>query len=205
MLEPRQLGVGSGMSQYGWRIGSAAAGALALVAGGAVRLGSRLSRLRRVRAAGDADGAGHGRARAAPRAAPSSAGCARRSQPIWRPFVEFFKRKGALLVLLFILLHKIGDTLANLTFRLLFDDLGFTQRRDRVLRRRRRLLGLSDRHLHRRHALCAARHEAIGADQPDPDGGLELQLRAAGRGGPQQHRAWRARSASRISPAASAA
>src|SRR5512132_2004816 len=30
-LEPRQLGVGSGMSQYGWRIGSAVAGALALV------------------------------------------------------------------------------------------------------------------------------------------------------------------------------
>src|SRR3989454_2201192 len=31
LLEPRQLGVGSGMSQYGWRIGAAAAGALALV------------------------------------------------------------------------------------------------------------------------------------------------------------------------------
>src|SRR6188472_1465602 len=31
VLEPRQLGVGSGMSQYGWRIGSAGAGALALV------------------------------------------------------------------------------------------------------------------------------------------------------------------------------
>ena len=31
-----------------------------------------------------------------------------------------------MLVLLFILLHKIGDTLANLTFRLLFDDLGFS-------------------------------------------------------------------------------
>jgi PAT family beta-lactamase induction signal transducer AmpG len=29
-------------------------------------------------------------------------------------------------VLLFILVHKIGDTLANLTFRLLFDDLGFS-------------------------------------------------------------------------------
>src|SRR3990172_7291989 len=27
LLEPRQLGVGSGMSQYGWRIGAAAAGA----------------------------------------------------------------------------------------------------------------------------------------------------------------------------------
>jgi PAT family beta-lactamase induction signal transducer AmpG len=45
---------------------------------------------------------------------------------VWKPFVEFFARKGALLVLLFILLHKIGDTLANLTFRLLFDDLKFT-------------------------------------------------------------------------------
>ena len=31
LLEPRQLGVGSGMSQYGWRIGSAGAGAIALV------------------------------------------------------------------------------------------------------------------------------------------------------------------------------
>src|SRR5688572_4952122 len=30
-LEPRQLGVGSGMSQYGWRIGSVAAASLALV------------------------------------------------------------------------------------------------------------------------------------------------------------------------------
>ena len=45
---------------------------------------------------------------------------------IYGPFVEFFQRPGAVLVLLFILVHKIGDTLANLTFRLLFDDLGFS-------------------------------------------------------------------------------
>src|SRR5688500_8297817 len=31
ILEPRQLGVGSGMHQYGWRIGAAGTGALALV------------------------------------------------------------------------------------------------------------------------------------------------------------------------------
>src|SRR6185436_1898782 len=31
LLEPRQLGVGSGMSQYGWRIGAASSGAVALV------------------------------------------------------------------------------------------------------------------------------------------------------------------------------
>ena len=42
------------------------------------------------------------------------------------PLAEFFRRRGALLVLLFILLHKIGDTLANLTFRLLFDDMGYS-------------------------------------------------------------------------------
>src|SRR3546814_13465101 len=29
------------------------------------------------------------------------------------PLGEFFRRKGAMLVLLFVLLHKIGDTLAN--------------------------------------------------------------------------------------------
>ena len=36
------------------------------------------------------------------------------------------RRSGALVVLLFVLIHKIGDTLANLTLRLLFQDLGFT-------------------------------------------------------------------------------
>jgi MFS transporter, PAT family, beta-lactamase induction signal transducer AmpG len=42
------------------------------------------------------------------------------------PLIEFLKRQGALVVLLFVLIHKIGDTLANLTLRLLFQDLGFS-------------------------------------------------------------------------------
>lgn len=42
------------------------------------------------------------------------------------PLVEFFSRHGAWIVLIFVLLHKLGDTLANLTFRLLFEDLGYT-------------------------------------------------------------------------------
>src|SRR4029079_16939929 len=42
------------------------------------------------------------------------------------PLAEFLKREGALIVLVFVLIHKIGDTLANLTLRLLFQDLGFT-------------------------------------------------------------------------------
>src|SRR3546814_16980588 len=51
-------------------------------------------------------------------------------QEVWTsiagPFAEFFQRHGAWLVLVFILVHKIGDTLANLTFRLLFNDLGYS-------------------------------------------------------------------------------
>src|SRR6185369_534207 len=42
------------------------------------------------------------------------------------PLLEFLARQGALVVLLFVLVHKIGDTLANLTLRLLFQELGFT-------------------------------------------------------------------------------
>jgi len=42
------------------------------------------------------------------------------------PLAEFLRRRGALVVLAFVLIHKVGDTLANLTLRLLFADLGFT-------------------------------------------------------------------------------
>jgi PAT family beta-lactamase induction signal transducer AmpG len=42
------------------------------------------------------------------------------------PLLEFIRRQGAVVVLLFVLIHKIGDTLANLTLRLLFQELGFT-------------------------------------------------------------------------------
>src|SRR5690606_18578136 len=42
------------------------------------------------------------------------------------PLAEFMRRPGALVVLMFVVIHKIGDTLANLTLRLLFEDLRFT-------------------------------------------------------------------------------
>jgi len=124
-LKPYQLGTGSGMSQYGWRIGSAGAGALALVI--AARSGWSAAYLA-----------------CAALALPAMITALVMGEPerhreptvrkgmgeVWAsivgPFAEFFKRHGAWLVLLFILVHKIGDTLANLTFRLLFDDLGFS-------------------------------------------------------------------------------
>ena len=125
ILEPRQLGIGSGMSQYGWRIGSVAAGSLALVL--AARIGWHGAYLACAVFALPAMLTGmivgeptrH-------REAVSRRGLGEVWQSIAGPLAEFFRRRGALLVLLFILLHKIGDTLANLTFRLLFDDMGYS-------------------------------------------------------------------------------
>lgn len=124
-LKPYQLGTGSGMSQYGWRIGAAGAAALALVI--AARYGWSAAYMA-----------------CAVFAIPAMLTALILGEPVRRqivaqkrgfaeiwasiagPFAEFFRRTGAWVVLLFILVHKIGDTLANLTFRLLFDDLGYS-------------------------------------------------------------------------------
>jgi len=125
ILQPRQLGVGSGMSQYGWRIGSAGAGAIALVV--AARHGWEAAYLTCAALALPAMLTALTMGEPERRRAPvERRGFGAAAAAVWRPFVEFFERKGAWLVLLFILLHKIGDTLANLTFRLLFDDLKFS-------------------------------------------------------------------------------
>ncbi len=125
LLEPRQLGVGSGMSQYGWRIGSVAAGALALVL--AARVGWEIAYLACAMFALPAMLTGLVMGEPARHRPPTEKkGLAETWAAIVGPFAEFFQRNGAWLVLLFILLHKIGDTLANLVLRLLLDDLGFS-------------------------------------------------------------------------------
>ena len=124
-LEPRQLGVGSGMSQYGWRIGSVTAAALALVV--AARGGWQLAYLVCALYAIPAMVVGLTLGEPARHRAPSSQkGLSAVFDSIAAPLLEFFRRRGALLVLLFVLLHKIGDTLATLTFRLLFNDQQYT-------------------------------------------------------------------------------
>lgn len=125
ILEPRQLGVGSGMSQYGWRIGSAGAGALALVV--AERAGWSSAYLACAIFALPAMITGLWlREPQRYRAPVERRGMGEAVRAVWGPFVQFFARPGAIVVLVFILVHKVGDTLANLTLRLLFDDLGFT-------------------------------------------------------------------------------
>ncbi len=124
-LKPHQLGVGSGMSQYGWRIGSAAAGALALVI--AARAGWSAAYLACAAFALPAMLTGLIVGEPARHVvATGERGLAAVWSSIIGPFSEFLRRHGAWLVLLFVLVHKIGDTLANLTLRLLFNDLGFS-------------------------------------------------------------------------------
>ncbi|MBK9494258.1 MAG: MFS transporter [Aquimonas sp.] len=124
-LRSDQLGIGSGMSQYGWRIGSVAAGSLALLV--AMHSSWTVSYLLcavfvlPALVAGFWLGEPTRRRPALP---------VRGMSALWSsisgPIREFFQRHGAWLVLLFVLLHKIGDTLANLTLRLLLNDLGFS-------------------------------------------------------------------------------
>jgi len=124
-LKPRQLGVGSGMNQYGWRIGSVAAGSLALVL--AARVGWEAAYLACAVFALPAMLTGLVMGEPERHREPvARRGIAAATRAAYGPFVEFFQRRGAFLVLLFILLHKVGDTLGQLTVRLLFDDMGYT-------------------------------------------------------------------------------
>jgi PAT family beta-lactamase induction signal transducer AmpG len=125
LLEPRQLGVGAGMSQYGWRIGSAGAASLALVvaARGGWAAADDACALLALPAMVVGLVMGEPARRRAPAPVP---GVLPAVIAYFSPLTEFLRRDGAVVVLLFVLIHKIGDTLANLTLRLLFDDLGYT-------------------------------------------------------------------------------
>ena len=124
-LEPRQLGVGSGMSQYGWRIGSVVAASLALFM--AARWGWQAAYIACALFTVPAMLVGLLLGEPARRREPTgSVGMDAIAESVIGPLVDFFTRNGAWLILAFVLLHKVGDTIANLTFRLLFDDLGYT-------------------------------------------------------------------------------
>lgn len=124
-LQPAQLGIGSGMSQYGWRIGSASAGALALFI--AVRYGWEAAYIACAAFALPAMLTALVFGEPARRAVVAGKrGLGEVWQSIEGPFRDFLTRPGAALVLTFVLVHKIGDTLANLTLRLLLNDMGYT-------------------------------------------------------------------------------
>jgi MFS transporter, PAT family, beta-lactamase induction signal transducer AmpG len=125
ILEPRQLGVGSGMSQYGWRIGSVSAGALALMVAARYGWAAAYTACALFALPAMLVGVVMGEP-ARRRPAPPPVGVVAAVVAYFSPLAEFLRRRGALVVLAFVLIHKIGDTLANLTLRLLFEDLRFT-------------------------------------------------------------------------------
>ena len=125
LLEPYQLGTGSGMSQYGWRIGAASTGALALILAG--RFGWSIAYISCAVFALPAILVGVFMGEPKRHVEPVAiTGLSHALINYFNPLIEFITRQGAWLVLSFVLIHKIGDTLANLTLRLLFDDLGFS-------------------------------------------------------------------------------
>ena len=125
LLAPRQLGVGSGMNQYGWRIGSAGAASLALVV--AARADWSIAYYTCALLALPAMIVGAVMGEPTRRRPPQPmTSVVQAVIAYFSPLTEFLKRQGATVVLLFVLIHKVGDTLANLTLRLLFDDLGYT-------------------------------------------------------------------------------
>jgi PAT family beta-lactamase induction signal transducer AmpG len=125
LLNPDQLGPGSGMSQYGWRIGSTAAGALALIvaAGYGWSAGYAVCALLALPAMLTGLIVGEPQRHRLPSARKGAA-------EIWAsiagPLTDFFRREYAWLILIFILVHKVGDTLSQLTVRLLFADQGYS-------------------------------------------------------------------------------
>lgn len=126
MLAPEQLGTGSGMSQYGWRIGSLVAASLALyvalrfnwtwayIACAPLAMSALITSL----IMGEPE---------RHREAPSKKGIADLVDAFVSPLKDFFSRQGAWVVLLFILIHKVGDTMANLMVRDLLVGLNFTK------------------------------------------------------------------------------
>ncbi len=126
LLEPEQLGTGSGMSQYGWRIGAAVAAALALTV--AARSNWTVGYLACAPLALSALIVslvmGEPRRR---REAPPRRGAMELINAFVAPLKDFFSRQGSVVVLLFVLVHKIGDTMANLMIRDLLVGAGFTR------------------------------------------------------------------------------
>lgn len=126
LLEPEQLGTGSGMSQYGWRIGSNLAAALALTV--AARSDWTMGYIACAPLAASAMlvslvmGEPRRRREPTPR---------RGAMDVFAAFVsplkDFFSRPGSVVVLAFVLVHKIGDTMANLMVRDLLVGAGFTK------------------------------------------------------------------------------
>jgi PAT family beta-lactamase induction signal transducer AmpG len=126
LLKPEQLGVGSGMSQYGWRLGAFFAASISLAVANVSSWTLGYMACIPLAFVGPLASlfAGEPERHHTP---PPTRGANEALAAIFGPLKDFFQRQGAWLVLLFVLIHKIGDTIANLMMRDLFVTLGFSK------------------------------------------------------------------------------
>jgi PAT family beta-lactamase induction signal transducer AmpG len=120
-LPDQELGLGSSMYVYGYRIGMWAAG------GGGLILADRMqfSQVYLVMAAGMLPGILTTLLAPEPPAAAGRPVSLR--EAAWQPLADFFRREGALWIMAFILLYKIGDTMAAAISTPFYLELGFSK------------------------------------------------------------------------------
>lgn len=121
VLSDLELGLGASMGVNGYRLGMLLAGAGALLI--ADNLGWRVAYFSMAAAMGLSTAF----TLMAPRVAQEAPPPRRLIDAVVLPFVEYFKRKGAIEMLLFILLFKIGDQMASDMLSPFYVDMQFTK------------------------------------------------------------------------------
>ena len=138
LLKANEQGVGAAVSQYGWRMGTLIAANIVLGVAAVYGWSAGYIATSSVVLFGLVAGFWIGEPSRPPASDPGAQDQTREQAPLARlwgslqltmvaPFADFFLRVGAWAVLLFILLHKIGDTLANLMLRNMLVALEFTK------------------------------------------------------------------------------
>ncbi|MBV1915226.1 MAG: AmpG family muropeptide MFS transporter [Pseudomonadales bacterium] len=119
-LPERELGLGSTIYVYGYRIG------MLLASGGGLILADQLSFPTVYLIMAGTMFIGIATTLLAPEPEMATGAPQNLSEAVIKPFVEFFKTEQALLMLLFILLYKLGDTLASAMTAPFYVDMGFS-------------------------------------------------------------------------------
>jgi MFS transporter, PAT family, beta-lactamase induction signal transducer AmpG len=127
LLKADEQGVGAAMSQYGWRSGALLTSNIVLTIAAASSWKFGYMAASSVVLFGLIAGLWIGEPPAREKAAAAVAHEPWFQRTIIDPLSDFFTRPGAWIVLLFILFHKIGDTLGQLMVRNMLVELGFTK------------------------------------------------------------------------------
>ncbi len=126
LLQPHQLGSGAGMSQYGWRMGAFFAASLALYV--ATRANWTIAYMSCAIFVLPAILASFVMGEPSQHLPPKpSTTIAQFFENLLSPFIEFLTREGGAVVLAFVLVSRIGDTMSNLMVRDLMHTLGYTK------------------------------------------------------------------------------